>query len=362
MAIWPFSLFSRFDFGRRKNVRFDSCPTLLHNLKMNNKKNCFMRLTFAFYFTFLLVLTQSATAAEPAFEAYYKFFLGEQHSGYVVQRLDVEPKTNHLTSIYYVYVKTPSGSTTESLVAKADANFEPISFQYTALVDSMIKTAEGTFKNKKMVGKMRDGQKTQNISLTTPPNGFLSTFLNYVILKNGMMVGKNYGFTALAEESPACFAGDPDCNKNGVGFMPGTAAVVEELKYKNIPAYKIKFKYKEIGFTGEKLEFDGIISSTGETLASLSPKQNARTEIVLTKEEAVGGFPFSEKNIRLIFGNVPTGKKNALHNASASASTGAAAKPMAPTQAKPVTENQALTPPPQPVTITPPGQTKKIGQ
>jgi hypothetical protein len=271
------------------------------------------RLTF--YFTFLLLLTQSAIASktpEPAFEAYYKFYLGDVHSGYAIQRLTIEPKSGDMTSTYYVYVKAPSGSTTESLVAKADKNFEPISFKYTAIVDSVPKTAEGTFVAKKMTGKITDGKKSESITLKTPQNGFLSTFLNYVLLKNGLMVGKNYNFLALAEESPACFKNDPTCNPKSVGFMEGTANIIEEVKHQGIPAYKIKFRYKEVGFTGEKMEFFGIVSSTGETLSAISPLQNAKTEIVATRAEAIGQIPFSEKNVSLIFGNIPEGKKNVL--------------------------------------------------
>ncbi len=261
---------------------------------------------YFFYFTFLLLWTQSATAAEPAFEAYYRFVLGDKHSGYVVQRLEIEPKKNIFTSTYYVYVKTPTGSTTESLVAKADSSFEPISFQYSALVDGQAKTAEGTFKNKKMTGKMSDGKKSQNISLAVPANGFLSVFLNYVVLKNGLMVGKNYSFIALAEESPACFQKDALCGPKSVGFLNGSTSIQSEQKFKEVPAFKVKFNFKDI-------EFYGILSNTGETLASISPMQNAATEIVATKAEAVAAFPFSEKHIKLLFGDIPEGKKNSLN-------------------------------------------------
>lgn len=257
------------------------------------------------HFTFLLLLVQSTSAAEPAFEAFYKFTIGGQHAGYVIQRLDIEAPKNIFTSTYYVYVKTPTGSTTESLVAKADSSFEPISYQYSAVVDGVAKSAEGKFKNKKMHGRMTDDKKVQDVVLTTPANGFLSTFLNYVILKNGMMKGKNYKFIALAEETPACFKSADNCRADSAGFIQGTANVIAEQKFKEIPAYKIKFNYKGI-------EFEGILSATGETLASISPLQNAATEIVATKNEAVADFPFNEKHMKLLFGGIPQGKRNSL--------------------------------------------------
>jgi hypothetical protein len=262
----------------------------------------------SFYFTFMFLNAQRAFAAEPAFEAYYKFILGNQHSGYAIQRYEIDDKKKQITSTYFAYVKTPTGSTTESLVAKADLAFEPISYQYSALVDGKAKFVDGDFKNKKLTGKMVDGGKTQALNLTVPQNGFMSTFLSYVMLKNGLGVGKNYGYLALAEESPACLKNDPYCKPTDVGFIKGSAAIKAEEKYKDIPGYKVAFDFKGI-------KFDGYLSNTGETLGTFSPLQNAALEIVTSKEEAVANFPFSEKNMKTLFGGIPTGKKNSLYEA-----------------------------------------------
>ncbi len=261
------------------------------------------------YFTFTLLITQSTIALgaspEPAFEGYYKVILGGQHAGYVAQRFVVEDKKKQVTSTYYLYVATPTGSTTESLVAVADLNFEPISFQYSAVVDGKAKANDGTFKAKKMTGKMIDAGKTQNVTANVPTNGFLSTFLNYVILKNGLMVGKSYEFIALAEEAPACFAKDPNCKPKEAGFIKGVAAIKSQQKVKGQDAFKVEFTYKGVSFTG-------LIAATGETLASISPAQDVSTELVSSKEEAVGAFAFNTKHITALFGGVPAGKKNSL--------------------------------------------------
>jgi hypothetical protein len=261
------------------------------------------------YFTFLLLLTQSTFAAEPAFEGYYKFILGGAHAGYVVQRFEIDNTKNQMTSTYYAYVKTPTGTTTESLVAKADLNFEPISYQYSALVDGKAKLVDATFKDKKMTGKIVDDKKTQTVSLAVPANGFLSTFLSLVMIKNGLMVGKNYAFIALAEETPACIKGDLNCKAKDVGFIKGSAAIKSEQKFKEVDSYKVEFNFKGIDFLG-------FLSASGETLASVSPLQGAATELVATKQEAVANFPFNEKHIRALFDSIPVGKKNALNTAS----------------------------------------------
>lgn len=108
---------------------------------------------------------------------------------------------------------------------------------------------------------MTDSGKTQAVVLTVPQNGFLSTFLNYVMLKNGLMVGKNYEYYALTEESPACFKGDPNCKPAEAGFIKGTAGIKAEQKLNNIDSFKVDFKFKGVAFTG-------LLSQAGETLAA----------------------------------------------------------------------------------------------
>ena len=157
-----------------------------------------------------------------------------------------------------------------------------------------------------MSAKMVDGTNKQNVTLTVPPNGFMSTFLNYVMLKNGLMVGKRYEFLALTEESPACPVKDPNCVPKDNGFIKGTAHIKNEQRYKDVPAYVVEFTFKGI-------KFDGFLSQKGETLGSYSPLQDAATEIVRTREEAVAAFPFKEQHIKMVFGNIPAGTKNALY-------------------------------------------------
>ena len=265
-----------------------------------------MLMNLLLYFTYSLLTSQLAYANEPAFEAYYKFILGGKHTGYVIQRLEIDDKKKQMTSIYYTYVKTPSGLTTESLVAKAELNFEPISYQYSAVVDGKAKAVDATFKNKKMTASLIDGAHKQTATLTVPQNGFLSTFLNYVILKNGLSVGKNYEFLALAEESPVCLKGEAACDPKNVGFIKGTAHIQSEQKTSEVPSYKIHIVYKGIAF-------DGFVGPKGETLGSVSPLQSASTEMVATRSEAVAALPFNEKHVKTLFGNIPAGTKNPLH-------------------------------------------------
>jgi len=239
-----------------------------------------------------LALTALPAHAAPAFEAYYKFYLGNTHSGYIIQRFEVLDAKKEMVSTYYTYVKTPQGPSIESLVAHADLNFEPISYSYTSLSEGKPKTIDAVFKLKKMTAKITEGGKTKTVSLTVPANGFLSTFLNYVILKNGLAANKGYTFYALSEEDPA--------------FRQGTANIISEQKVKNkIDAFKVNITYKDVTFTA-------LIASNGEPLGTNSPDQNASYEMVATRAEAVASLPFNEKQIRTVFGNIPEGKHNKM--------------------------------------------------
>jgi hypothetical protein len=248
-------------------------------------------------FSVFVFAAASAHADAPAFEAYYKFYLGNTHTGYVIQRLEVLDSKKEMVSTYYCYVKTPGGPTVESLVARADLNFEPLSYSYTALSEGKPKIIDATFKMKKMTAKITEGAagqtKTRTMTLQVPNAGFLSTFLNYVVLKNGLSVGKNYKFFALSEEDP--------------GFHEGTANILAEQKVKQkIDAFKIDISFKGVSFVG-------LVATNGEPLGTLSPEQNASTEMVATRAEAVGSLPFNEKQIKTLFGGIPEGRKNKMN-------------------------------------------------
>jgi hypothetical protein len=267
------------------------------NTHIGSRLTAFGSASIVFLFTQIaLAQAQPKSVAKPAtsgpaFEAYYKFYLGDKHSGYTIQRLEVNDAKKQMVSTYYCYVKTPSGSSIESLSATADLNFEPISYQYTSLVDGKPKLVDANFSNKKMTATIVENGHAKKSTLTVRQNGFLSTFLNYVILKNGMTTGRAYDFFALSEEDP--------------GFHEGTASILSEQKVKGIDAYKINITYKGV-------EFTALVTNNGEPLGTLSPQQNASTEMVASRAEAIGSLPFNEKQISTLFKGIPEGKNNKL--------------------------------------------------
>lgn len=242
-----------------------------------------------------LLPTFKATAAplKPTFEAYQKVILGGAHAGFAIQRYTFDPKHKTVTSVSYTYVKAGSHKTIESLVAKATmSDFAPISYQYTAIVDGKPVIIDAKFANRKMTAVKIDGKKRTKIVAKVPADGFLSTFLNYVLLmpKNGLAVGKGYKFYALAEEKGK--------------FLEGTANIVGKTKFQGVPAFKIKFHYET--------DFTSLLSDKGEAISTDSPAQDART-VIATKDAAIKGVQFNAGQIRKLFGNIPAGVTNQVY-------------------------------------------------
>lgn len=228
------------------------------------------------------------------FEGYYKVLLSDVHAGYAVQRYSFDSAKKEFTSTYYVYVRTsPDGKkyTSESLSAKSNDKFQPISYQYTAIIDGKPVLIDAKSVKGKLVGEtMRDGKKGK-LSTPIPEGTFLSTMLLHLVLQNGLKVGKAFSYKAIAEEDGKVF--------------PGSLKVASERKYKGVNTFKLEYDFKDI-------KSEALISDEGNVLYSLAPAQSVATELVANPAEAKGSFPFPEKTLKTLFGNVPSGKENTL--------------------------------------------------
>ena len=279
-----------------------------------------------FLFVALILPAQSSYALKPTFEAYQKVLLGHVHAGFAIQRYTFDPKHKIVTSISYTYVKAGSHETIESIVAKSDFNFDPISYQYTALVDGKPVIIDAHFANDKMTAIKIVGKKRTRIKANVPSTikivgkkrerityGFLSSFLNYDLLapvNGGLSVGKEFKFYALAEETAK--------------FIEGTAEVLAKVKYKGVPAFKIKFSYPDRSRYNHNLDpdstpsgmdpihFIAYLSYKGEALGTDSPAQNAKT-VIASKASAIKGLTFNAAQVRKLFGDIPAGVANQVY-------------------------------------------------
>jgi hypothetical protein len=254
---------------------------------------------------FLLLVTTQAKA-EILFEGWSKVLSGGQHVGYVVQRYEVDPKTKVFTSTYFLKTNAFGNEVTEGVKALASENLSPISYQYTTKVGKKVKVIDAVFdsgtpakKSKKiktvtpaaggsvkMIATVTDDGKSQKIEKTLPKETFLSTFLAYLMLQNkeGLKVGNNYEYYAVAEE-------DADVYK-------GTAFIKETTKLNGVDVFRVLNTYKDI-------QFINFITSKGEAVFTKTPALHIQSELARSADEARKNIPLEEKSIRLLFGNIP---------------------------------------------------------
>lgn len=241
-----------------------------------------------------ITLSPVLVKSEVMFEGFYRVTIENVHSGYAVQRYDFDVGKKEFTSTYYVYVRTsPDGKkfTTESLVAKSNDKFEPISYQYTAILDGKPIQIEAKFKGLAMTAVVKRDGKPMTVKRDLPKGSFASTMLLQLILQNGLKTGKGFSFNAVAEEDAE--------------VRPGTARVVGEVKYKGRDAFKLEYEFKGISSIA-------FIDTTGHVLFSEAPAQSVSTELVSDPSQARLSFPYPEKTLKTLFGGLPTGQKNGL--------------------------------------------------
>ena len=267
--------------------------------------------------TFAVVLLPLSFAqANVIFEGYYKLLSGGASVGYVIQQYELDPKTKVLTSTSYIKTNEQGGNLTESLKAKCDESFQPISYQYTADVNGQIKIIDASFKNKKLKANVSDGKKSTTITTDVPDGTFLATFLGYLMLRDGYKKGKKFVYKAIAEEEAT--------------IQTGEAFIQETEQHRGIETFKIFNTFKNAKFISN-------VTHSGEVLATRSPVQQLSTELVTRPEQATNGHPVLEKSLKLLFGKIPAGNVNVFAK---KASDGAPTKPSAtsaeePSPAKP---------------------------
>jgi len=246
--------------------------------------------TFAFW---AAVLWSSFASAEVLFEGYSKVLLDGVHVGYTVQRYEFDPKKKEFSTSYFLKTNQLAGNITESLTARAAADFKPISFQFTELVGDKPRTIDAQFSGDIMTAKITHNGQTQTIQKKIPKGTFLSSFLAYVMLqgKEGIKTGAKYTYNAVAEEDAGVYSGE--------AFVRGEETI------NGISAFKILNTFKGV-------QFVSYSTFKGEVIATRSPVQKISTELVATIQEATAGLPVNSKALSQLFGSVPKGADNPI--------------------------------------------------
>ncbi len=262
-----------------------------------------VRHIFLFAFIFFSI---ASTATEVQFEGYYRLELESKPIGYIIQRYETDAKTKTIRYSYFLKTNALGGDIQESLKAEAKtkdkAEFEPISYQYTGQVGKELKSIDGSFKkgvvNKESTELMQivrtEGKKVTTSTYKIPEGTFLSSFLSYYMLQLGIKTGKKFTYSAVAEEDGNSYKGE--------------AVVKGEEKFAGQAVFRV-----ENSFVGKK--FIAFMTPQGEVLGTEAPASKLLSTLVANPTEATTGFEVPNKTIMLVFGNIPSGKINALSRA-----------------------------------------------
>ena len=244
-------------------------------------------------FVFALCAFSIAQAAT-LFEGWSKVLISGQHVGYIVQRYEFDEKKKEYRAVHFMKIASAeAGGLTDSLVARADSSFKPISYQYTGLKDGKPVLIDSNFKGDKMTAAVSEGKEKKTITNTVPKGAFLSAFLGYVMLqgKEGFKKGIKYEYQGVLEESAS--------------IVKGEAFIADEETVSGIPAFRILN-------TVNGARFISLATHKAEVLGTVSPTQGVQTVLVASMEEAVAGHGVNSAALTQLFGSMPKGKENEL--------------------------------------------------
>lgn len=261
-------------------------------------------MTYRLFGFFILFFSPVAVfAAEIMFEGYYRIDLEGKHIGYTIQRYEFEPKDKSFNSISFLRAKFGDKVVQESVKAKSNNKFQPISYQYTSLVGTEMKTIDGGFKGEIMTLKIIDGKKVRNETHKIPKGTFFSGFLTYLMLQKPLNLNQAFQYSAIAEEDGASYDGK---------------SLIESKETKpEFEVFRILNSFKGEKFISKvavvKDTKDAAKNVKGEVLSTSSPTKNLSTELVANAKLATEGQMVPNKILIDLFGNMPTGKANLLN-------------------------------------------------
>lgn len=258
-----------------------------------------------FGFLLLFFSPVAAMAGDIMFEGYYRIELDGKHVGYTIQRYEFEPKDKTFTSISFVRAKFGDKIVQESTKAKANDKFQPLSYQYTSLVGTEMKTIDGTFsKGDIMDLKIIDGKKVVTQKHKIPKGTFFSSFLTYLMLQKPLELNQAFQYSGIAEEDGASY--------NGKALIESKEAKPEYVVFRILNSFKgEKFASKVAVVADPK---DPKKNIKAEVISTNSPDKSLSTELVAQASQATEGQMIPNKVLVDLFGTMPTGKANLLNN------------------------------------------------
>jgi len=254
-------------------------------------------------FTLLLLIFGPVTslAGDIMFEGYYKITLSGKSVGYNIQRYEYDAKSKTFSSISFLRVNFGQQLVQESLKAKSNDKFQPLSYQYTSQVDNELKTIDASFKGEIMQLTISDGKKKARTETHKLPKGtFLSSFLTYILMQKKLPVNEVFKYSGVAEEDGGSYWGKAWIQTK---VTKGPYTVLRVMN---------KFKGEEFGSNlaviVDPKNPDQYIK--GEIITTDSAAKAIATELVSNPSQATEGHTVPNKVLVTLFGNMPTGKIN----------------------------------------------------
>lgn len=258
-------------------------PIAFDRVNFGRRELRIMRLWFGLLFTLLfsfLSLFPLVANAETLFDGQYKVLQNDKHVGYLLQRYTFDKNKKTFSMVYFLKTNKQGGDITESLKATCKDTFAPISYQYTSQTGGKIKLIDAEVKGKKIHGTITEGKKKIQVTNDLSEGVFLSSFLSYLMLQNGLKVGKNFSYNAIAEEDLAT--------------LKGEAKIEGEEKQQEQNTFRIKNTFKDATFVA-------FVTAKGEVLKTESKDLGLATVRVASVEEATKGQHVPKQIIKNLF-------------------------------------------------------------
>ncbi len=263
------------------------------------KRLVLKQLLFFCAVAFAILISGANAEAQVLFEGYSKVLLGSKQVGFVIQRFEFDQKKKEFLATSFVKTNELGGNITESTQSRATATLKPLSYKYTSAAGDKVKLIDGTFKGDTMtIAVVENGKRKVLPAKKLPVGVFLANYLPYVMLqgKEGIKVGANYAYQAIAEEDGNVYTGQ--------------AYVKGEEVHNGIPVYRVLSTFM-VG-TPSKVEFVFFMTSKGEIVGSKQPMQGVSTALVANIQEATAGMSVNNNHLNQLFGGVPKGIENSV--------------------------------------------------
>jgi hypothetical protein len=193
----------------------------------------------------------------------------------------------------------------ESVKAKANDKFQPLSYQFTSQENDKTSGIDATFKGEVMTLKKFNSEKKNEVRNETykiPKDSFLSTFLMFVLLKKDFPVNQPFKYSGIAEE-----LGVSSWGKTLVESKEPKGKIV---KMKVLNSFEGQDSICNVAALPDPSAKDKYMKA--EIVDVEVPSSGLTSKLVADASSATEGQTVPAKTLISLFGSVPGGKVNTV--------------------------------------------------